>query len=341
MASIEPGRLADFIPFSELEARLLQQLALKTSEKSVLPGETILRKKRDSPWVHYLLSGEIEVRTSFFERFKISHRDKQARLPLEDLASNEAQVTAVQECRVARISLADIELARQQNAASAFQAHSLDPSEVADNCVVEDTTLEADWLSEFLHSPLVNHVSARDIQQLLACIEDIDYQAGDEIVRNGQHGDFFYIVKSGLAIVHTDPQGPYKGKEFSLMPGGYFGEEALVGGAAGQLIGFIDPTDVAFAGPTFGVWMILMAILGGKGTLWGPVIGAVIFHITQELFWSLFFGWQRVALGAIIVAIVVFFPMGLMGWMRERWPERFGERVDKSRTVEASEGGGS
>ena len=90
-----------------------------------------------------------------------------------------------------------------------------------------------------------------------------------------------------------------------------------------------------------GVWMILMAILGGKGTLWGPIIGAVIFHITQELFWSLFFGWQRVALGAIIVAIVVFFPMGIMGWMRERWPERFGERVDKSRVVEVSEGGGA
>ena len=86
---------------------------------------------------------------------------------------------------------------------------------------------------------------------------------------------------------------------------------SLAGGAAGHLIGFIDPTEVAFSGATFGVWMILMAILGGKGTLWGPVIGAVIFHITQELFWTYLFGWQRVALGALIVAIVVFFPRAL------------------------------
>ncbi len=104
---------------------------------------------------------------------------------------------------------------------------------------------------------------------------------------------------------------------------------SLVGGGAGHLIGFIDPTEVAFSGATFGVWMILMAILGGKGTLWGPVIGAVIFHITQELFWTYLFGWQRVALGAVIVAIVVFFPQGIMGWMRERWPERFGHRVEE------------
>jgi branched-chain amino acid transport system permease protein len=100
---------------------------------------------------------------------------------------------------------------------------------------------------------------------------------------------------------------------------------------AGNIIGFIDPRDVAFAGATYGVWMVLMAILGGKGTLWGPVIGAVVFHLTQELFWIYLLGWQRVALGLLIVVIVVFFPQGILGWMRERWPARFGHRVEASR----------
>lgn len=104
---------------------------------------------------------------------------------------------------------------------------------------------------------------------------------------------------------------------------------ALAGAGVGNLIGFIDPIDVAFAGATFGVWMVLMAILGGKGTLWGPLIGAVVFHVTQEFFWTYFLGWQRVALGALIVVIVVFFPQGIMGWIRERWPERFGHKVEE------------
>jgi len=114
---------------------------------------------------------------------------------------------------------------------------------------------------------------------------------------------------------------------------------AIAGGGMGHLIGFIDPTEVAFAGATFGVWMILMAILGGKGTLWGPVIGAVIFHITQEFFWTYLFGWQRVAMGALIIGIVVFFPLGIIGWMRERWPERFGYRVEKNSVLNTSKGG--
>jgi len=111
----------------------------------------------------------------------------------------------------------------------------------------------------------------------------------------------------------------------------------LTGAVVGNMIGFIDPRDVAFAGPTFGVWMVLMAILGGKGTLWGPVLGAVVFHVTQEVFWTYLLGWQRVALGLLIVLIVVFFPLGILGWARERWPERFGHVVEEKPDARATE----
>ncbi len=104
---------------------------------------------------------------------------------------------------------------------------------------------------------------------------------------------------------------------------------AIAGAGFGHLNGFIDPLDVAFPGATFGVWMVLMAILGGKGTMWGPVIGAIVFHITQEIFWSTLFGWQRVAMGVMIVGVVLFFPLGIIGWAKERWPERFGHKVEE------------
>jgi branched-chain amino acid transport system permease protein len=107
----------------------------------------------------------------------------------------------------------------------------------------------------------------------------------------------------------------------------------MAGGIVGNIIGFIDPRDVAFTGATFGIWMVLMAILGGKGTMWGPVIGAAVFHVTQEVFWTFLLGWQRVALGLLIVLIVVFFPRGIMGWLRERYPERFGQRVEARKTA--------
>jgi branched-chain amino acid transport system permease protein len=97
---------------------------------------------------------------------------------------------------------------------------------------------------------------------------------------------------------------------------------AMFLGAAGALYGnlvrFIDPIQSAFAGSTIGVWMIVMVLLGGRGTLFGPIIGAVVFQIFKELFWTYLLGWQRVALGLLIIAVAVFFPEGIAGKLTSR-----------------------
>lgn len=101
------------------------------------------------------------------------------------------------------------------------------------------------------------------------------------------------------------------------------------GAVFGNIVAFIDPRNVAFPTLTFGVYMVLMVLLGGKGTLWGPVIGAVIFHVIKEVTWIYFLGWQNVVLGALIIVIVIFFDQGIVGSIREWKPEWFGIRVTR------------
>ena len=96
------------------------------------------------------------------------------------------------------------------------------------------------------------------------------------------------------------------------------------------MTGFIEPLEVAFPTVTFGIFMVLMVLLGGKGTLWGPVIGAIIFHVIKEITWTYLLGWQWVALGALIIINVVYFQQGIMGWAQEKWPELFGITVDEA-----------
>lgn len=107
---------------------------------------------------------------------------------------------------------------------------------------------------------------------------------------------------------------------------------AIAGGLYGSGKNFIDPTEVAFSLPTIGVWMLLMPLMGGKATIWGPIIGAVVFQIFKELFWTYLFGWQRVALGLLIVVIVVFFPNGIMGGAAQI-RARFGSGKPRKGTV--------
>lgn len=110
-----------------------------------------------------------------------------------------------------------------------------------------------------------------------------------------------------------------------------------VGAVFGNMVGFIEPVEVAFPTATFGIFMVAMALLGGKGTLWGPVIGAVLFHVIKETTWTVLLGWQWVALGLILIVNIVYFQQGIMGWLQTRYPELFGIVVDRSNTNDQSE----
>ena len=94
----------------------------------------------------------------------------------------------------------------------------------------------------------------------------------------------------------------------------------IAGAVFGNMTGFIEPRDIAFPTTTFNIFMVLMVLLGGKGTLWGPVVGAVVFHLIKELTWTYFLGWQFITLGLLIIIILVYFQQGIVGWFEEKYP---------------------
>ena len=113
----------------------------------------------------------------------------------------------------------------------------------------------------------------------------------------------------------------------------------MAGGiSAFQLIHF-EPLETAYQTINLGIFMVVCVLLGGKGTLWGPVVGAILFHLFKEITWNYLLGWQWVALGALIVVTVVYFQDGVMGYLMHRYPHWFGIRVeDKSaRTAEQAQ----
>lgn len=109
----------------------------------------------------------------------------------------------------------------------------------------------------------------------------------------------------------------------------------ISGSLFGNMTGFIEPLEVAFPVITFGIFMVAMALLGGKGTIWGPVLGAVVFHVIKEVTWTHLLGWQWIALGSLIIINVVFFQRGILGWAKDKWPEQFGVVVDESMSVKS------
>ena len=92
-------------------------------------------------------------------------------------------------------------------------------------------------------------------------------------------------------------------------------------GIAGALTardqGYIEPISVFPLAIT--VTMIVMVLFGGKGTVWGPVLGAVALFVIQEIVWARYPYVHPLLFGAIIVAVVLLMPRGVLGLLQLRY----------------------
>jgi branched-chain amino acid transport system permease protein len=66
---------------------------------------------------------------------------------------------------------------------------------------------------------------------------------------------------------------------------------------------------------------IFIVVIGGLGTLEGPIVGTVIFFLLRELLAD-YGSWYMILLGALAVLAMMRYPQGLWGLVAERWDVR-------------------
>ena len=104
----------------------------------------------------------------------------------------------------------------------------------------------------------------------------------------------------------------YKAAAFTLsalFPG-------VAGGIYASWVHYIDPSDVFDV--LLSVKPLVMVLVGGLGTLFGPVIGAAVFLVLEEAVWRSFLTIHAAVLGALIVTLILFLPNGLMSISRQQ-----------------------
>jgi len=92
----------------------------------------------------------------------------------------------------------------------------------------------------------------------------------------------------------------------------------IAGGVAG-LAGALFATHESYISPSIMHWtrsgdLIIMVILGGMGTLYGPLVGAIVFMLMEKFLPDYTQHWQ-IVFGPILVLIVLFAKRGVFGWV--------------------------
>jgi branched-chain amino acid transport system permease protein len=131
-------------------------------------------------------------------------------------------------------------------------------------------------------------------------------------LRHSRFGAYLQAVRDNEDAARAVGVDPFRVKLAAIGLSG-----ALMGSGGAfyvQVFQYIDPA-IAY-GPGTSVEALVAAIVGGMGTLWGPVLGALALHaladVTRNLFGELP-GINMVIYGAVLVLIVMFVPRGIAG----------------------------
>ncbi len=108
---------------------------------------------------------------------------------------------------------------------------------------------------------------------------------------------------------------------------------ALLAGAAGALyvpqVGIITPAKI---GVLPSIEMIIWVAVGGRGTLLGPIVGAVGVNWLQSMLTTTYPDLWLLALGGLFIGVVLFFPDGVVGTV-QKLLARLGQTTSPSRRV--------
>jgi branched-chain amino acid transport system permease protein len=133
----------------------------------------------------------------------------------------------------------------------------------------------------------------------------------------------------GLAlqsIGQEEEAAAHTGVNVTMVKVTTFAISAFFMGAAGAVMAtkwtYIDPT-IAF-NPFFSFMPVVMAIFGGMGQLYGPVIGAVVLTYLEEFLITKFAELYMLIFGAILVIAILHLHGGLVGLIQKLWQRIFG-----------------
>ena len=138
--------------------------------------------------------------------------------------------------------------------------------------------------------------------------------------------------KYGLALAsigENEEAAAHTGINVTMVKIMTYAVSAIFMGAAGVIMAtkmtYVDP-GVAFS-PLMSFSPVLMAIFGGMGNIYGPVIGAAIFAYVEEILKTgSLKNYYMLIFGAILIATILFLPNGLMGLVQNVWTKIKGVR---------------
>ena len=217
---LDIAQLKVLSPLDGLKKENLHALLKKITLRHAKRGETLFKEGDTKKRAVYVLSGTVELKESDEVVRTITGGTSGACHPISPVLPRRQTAVAagVAEFIAIDSELLDVMLTWDQSG-------SYEVGELRN----EQEKETDDWMTALLHTKAFDKIPPANIQAIFMRLQQVNLKAGDVVIKQGDDGDYFYIITRGCCLVTREtPLNKTGIKLAELVAGDTFGEEALI-----------------------------------------------------------------------------------------------------------------
>src|ERR1700744_51850 len=213
--------LKTLAPLDGVKRDNLDALAKKASIRKLSAGRSLFKEGDTDKRTIWLISGMIEVSEGGRTVAMIRGGTREARTPLYPQLPRKVTARATEEISYLSIDSELLDVMITWDQTGTYEVSELQSQ-------LEGTDRD-DWMTTLLRTKAFPRIPPANIQAIFMRLERVPCKTGEVVIKQGDEGDFFYVIVSGKCIVTRETPLNRDGiKLAELGVGDTFGEEALI-----------------------------------------------------------------------------------------------------------------
>ena len=218
--AVDPKLFAHLVPLNALRPESQADLAKKSSLSTARSGQYLFKVGDQAKQALFILDGEIHLEDSTGKAIaRLRGGEPNAQHRLAHQSPRKVAARCVSEVRYLAVDAGLLDVMLTWDQTGSFEVNDLSAGNPGNS---------DDWMTKLLQIRTFQMVPPANLQAMFMRMQEIKAEPGQEIVKQGAEGDYFYVIMSGRCIVTREAPGQKPMRLAELDSGSCFGEEALI-----------------------------------------------------------------------------------------------------------------
>lgn len=214
---IDTRRLQAFALLDTLSHEGLDKAAAQMQVLDLTPGDNLFQQGERDHAIHFLLEGSLVLRAAQGgDAIVVDAGSEAAAMPISRLKPRRYTATALRRSRVAAIDEDQLDRLLTVDQSAAYEVSLIEGE-------------DPEWMFRLFSNEALRRIPVAHLTALFGRLEPVPVAAGQAVVREGEPGDYYYLIRRGRAAVERR-LGDATSRLAELGVGDGFGDEALLSG---------------------------------------------------------------------------------------------------------------